>query len=504
MPKTRDYPPPLENTYWVDPGRLLAGAYPGAGSERAASARIRKLLDAGVRCFVDLTAVGELEPYERWLPGPYGRDTVAYVRKPIRDHSLPERAEHTIEILDEIDAALAEGRIVYLHCRAGIGRTNLVAGCWLARHGHAGEAALNRLNQLWQACSRSATWPSIPETSAQVEYVRGWSEHGATTPSPGVNAKSTLTLRDRYRGLLLGLATGDACGQPAAHRRPGSFTPIGDLLGGGPFDVPRGAWTDKTAMALCLAESMATTDRSDAADQVARYLRWQREGHLTSTGQCIGISATTARALAQAQWTRNPLAGSHDPAKAEKEPLARVGPAVALLLADPEEAIEAAVDATRVTHQAPVTLDAVRYFAGLLVGALQGASSVELLRPYFSPVEGYWDRHRLKSAVDAVARGAWVEKAPPRIYGGGQAPQALEATLWAFNRGHSFRDMVLAAVNLGGDADATGAMVGQLAGAHYGLPGIPSTWRSSVILAPTIADMADQLLDHALRRLARG
>src|SRR5512139_1539298 len=136
----RSPPPPLENTYWVEPGRLLAGEYPAAGPEQAARARIRKLLDAGIGCFIDLTEPGELEPYERWLPGPYGRDAVAYVRKPIPDHSLPARPEQTREILDEIDAALGEGRTVYLHCRAGIGRTNLVAGCWLARRGHVGEA----------------------------------------------------------------------------------------------------------------------------------------------------------------------------------------------------------------------------------------------------------------------------------------------------------------------------------------------------------------------------
>jgi ADP-ribosyl-[dinitrogen reductase] hydrolase len=501
MPQGQFPPSPLENTYWVEPGRLLAGAYPGAGPESSVRARIRKLLDLGVGCFIDLTSAGELEPYERWLPGPYGRDSVAYLRKPIRDHSLPERAEHTTEILDEIDAALAEGRIVYLHCRAGIGRTNLIAGCWLSRHGHVGDAALDRLNALWQACSRAESWPNVPETAAQVDYVRAWREQ-VVEPLAPMDTGSALTLKDRYRGLLLGLAAGDACGQPAAYRRPGTFTPIGDLIGGGPFDMPRGAWTDETAMALCLAESLLASDGPDVDDQLSRYLRWQGEGHWSSTGTCIGISATTARALAKARWSGNALAGSHDPATGEKEPLARIGPVVAMLLADPEEAIEAAVEATRVTHQAPVTLDAVRYFAALLVGALQGASRVELTGPQFSPCEGYWDRHRLRPAVEAVARGSWAEKAPPRIFGGGQAIDGLEAALWAFSRGSSFRDAVLAAVNLGGDADTNGAIVGQLAGAHFGAAGIPPAWRSSIALAPRIVETCDDLLERALRRIA--
>ncbi len=493
---------PFENAYWVEPGRFLAGEYPGGRNEEHARARIRRLLETGIDCVVDLTAPGELESYERWLPGPYGRSPVVYLRKPIRDHGLPERPELTAEILDEIDAALAEGRRVYVHCRAGIGRTNLIVGCWLARRGFAGDAALRRLNELWRSSARSRSWPMVPETTAQSDYVRNWRE--STPPSAEGVADDTVatTLTERYRGLLLGLATGDACGQPMVNRRTGSHTRVGDMIGGGPFDLPAGAWSDKTAMALCLAESLVELDRAVTSDQVKRYLRWQREGHLSSTGRCIGISADTARALAHSQWSRKPMAGSHDPARAGKEPLARVGAAVALFLPDPEEAIEAAVDAARVTHQAPLTLDAVRYFAALIAGALQGAPRAELVKPMFAPVQGYWKRYRLKHEVEAVARGSWTGKAPPRISGGGQALDALEATLWSFDRPGSFRDAVLAAVNLGGDADATAAMVGQLAGAHYGAAAIPSPWRALLAHEGLIVGYADRLLERALQRTA--
>ena len=118
---------------------------------------------------------------------------------------------------------------------------------------------------------------------------------------------------------MLGLAAGDALGAAVEYRVPGSFTPLGDLLGGGPFEMPRGGWTDDTAMALCLAESLLERGEFDAADQVVRYRRWQREGYLSSTGQCVGITATVARALATAQWSGKPFAGSHDPARNEAE-----------------------------------------------------------------------------------------------------------------------------------------------------------------------------------------
>ena len=494
-------PAPADNAYWVEAGRFLAGEYPGAPAEEVARTRIRKLLDAGIDCFVDLTQPGELEAYDRWLPGPYGRDAVQYLRKPIRDHGLPAERAHMVEILDEIDAALDAGRLVYLHCRAGIGRTNTVVGCWLARHGESGQAALEKLNELWQRNPRVSQWPTVPETEAQVDYVRAWREAPRAARAEG-DSVAAQTLKDRYRGLTLGLAAGDALGQPAVHRKPGSFMPFGDLVGGGPFELPRGAWSDETAMALCLAESLVERGAVDAADQVERYRWWQRDGHLSSTGQCLGISAATARALAQAQWTGNPYAGSYDPARADKEPLARIGPAVALFLADPVEAIEAAVDCARVTHQAPVTLDAVRYFAALLVGALQGAPKAELLKPHYSPVDGLWSRVRLKPEILAVARGDWQEKSPPRIFGGGQAADALEAALWAFGRAASFRDGAVAAVNLGGDADTTGAIYGQLAGAHFGASGLPGGWRTSLARHELLLALADALLERALRRIA--
>jgi ADP-ribosylglycohydrolase len=496
-----DAPPaPIGDAYWVEPGRLLAGAYPGTDDDEALRARLTRLLEAGIDCFLDLTEPGELAPYEQLLPGPYGRDAVVYLRKPIRDHGLPAGVGQMVEILDELDAALAEGRRVYLHCRAGIGRTNVVVGCWLARRGHAGEAALERLNALWHSNPRSRSWPYVPETPAQQDFVRAWREARPVAEPAGVApavAGRPAGLRDRCRGLLLGLALGDALGQPLSHRRPGSFTPVGELLGGGPFDLPRGAWSDETAMALCLAESVVASGGIDLEDQVARYARWQREGVGSSTGQCVGISAATARALAQAQWTGQPRAGSHDPARADKEPLARIGPAVALHARDPAAAIEAAVECARVTHQAPVTLDAVRYLAALLAGALAGAPRAELLEPLFSPVAGLWDRRPLKPEVLAVAKGGWRGKSPPRISGGGQAPAALEAALWAFDQGGSLRETLLAAVNLGGDADTTGAIAGQLAGAVYGAAGVPAGWRAALAGCDRIESLADALAARA-------
>ena len=504
-------PPPLPNSYWVVPERLLAGEHPSGPTGLATLDRLQRLLDAGINCFIDLTEPGELDAYDKLLPGAHAADAVVYHRRPIRDHGLPESTEQMEKILDELDSALAEGRRVYLHCLAGIGRTNLVAGCWLASSGLTGEEALVRLNELWRECARSQTWPSVPETRAQCDYVRNWRSQRprAAIPPPALAIAAPIRTAatasgkpfDRCRGLLLGLAMGDAIGQSTLGLRPGPVAPNGELGGGGPFALPAGAWTDKTAMALCLAESLVARNGMDATDQLQRYQHWQREGRWTSTGRCVGISPPTARALATAQWTGNPFAGSHDPARADAEPLARIGPAIAFGLSNPREAVESAVNCARITHQAPVTLDAVRYLGAMIAGALAGAGKEELLAPYFAPTPGFWDSVTLKQPVNDVALGSWRRSKPRAIVTGANAAAgALEAALRAFEQGNSPGECLEIAASFGGDADITAAIVGELAGAHYGATALPKAWRAAIARGDEIEAMADALFEAGQRR----
>ena len=465
---------PLANCYWVTPGKLLAGEYPGGADSAATRERLARLIACGIGCFLDLTEEGELAAYASLLPA-----GVTHVRRPVADHGVPQLREHMSEILESLRQALAGGRAVYLHCRAGIGRTGMVVGCFLAEQGHAGEAALEELNRLWAASARSASWPSVPETDEQADYVRGWA--AGAEPDP-LLAPATLAaargLRARFLGALLGLAVGDAVAAATQYRRPGRFAPVGDLLGGGPFDLPRGAWSDDTAMALCLAESLLECDGFDARDQVARYTRWQQEGHLSATGQCVGITAGTARALARAQWRRQAFSGSHDPGALDPEPLSRVTPVVLFFFADPPLAVAQAAEAARTTCQAAAVLDACRSLARALQAALAGEG-----RPGILAAAG--PRGPLPAAAATQVAGA-------------TAPQALAAALEAFAGTDSFRDAVLAAANLGGHSDVIAAAAGALAGAHYTQSAIPTLWRNSLMKQQLIAGFADRLLGHAL------
>jgi len=297
----------------------------------------------------------------------------------------------------------------------------------------------------------------------------------------------------RYSGCLLGLAVGDALGVPAEGRVPGSFPPIRGMSGGGRLNLSPGQWTDDTSMALCLAESLVTCGRFDPADQMTRYLRWRREGHFASTGRCFGIGQTVAQALRTFEKTREPYCGSTDASAAGNGCIMRLAPVPMFFADDPAAAVRWSAESARTTHGARTCLDACRYFGGLIVGALRGEPKERLLADRYAPVAGLWRDEPLCPEIDAVAAGSFKTKEPPDIRGTGYVVESLEAALWAFYHAADFRDGCLRAVNLGDDADSTGAIYGQLAGAHYGRDGIPPEWVSVLAHREAIEGLASRL-----------
>jgi ADP-ribosyl-[dinitrogen reductase] hydrolase len=308
-----------------------------------------------------------------------------------------------------------------------------------------------------------------------------------------------MELIERYRGSLLGLAAGDALGTTLEFEVPGSFTPIADIVGGGPFGLEPGEWTDDTSMALCLAESLIACKAFDPTDQLERYCRWYREGHLSSRGECFDIGGTTRSALESFERTSRAYCGPTSEWSAGNGSLMRLAPVPLFHARQPRKAIERSGDSSRTTHGAVEAVDACRYLAALLVGALHGASKEELLAEHYSPVPGFWQEAPLAPKIAVVAGGSF-RRDPPEIRGAGYVVHSLEAALWAFDRSSSFREGALLAVNLGNDADTTGAVYGQLAGAFYGEGGIPDSWRSRLALRDTIVSMAEGLFALAQAR----
>lgn len=298
-----------------------------------------------------------------------------------------------------------------------------------------------------------------------------------------------MSLTDRFRGCLLGLAAGDAVGTTVEFMSRGSFVPVTDMEGGGPFGLAPGQWTDDTSMALCLATSLVERQGFDAVDQMDRYVRWWREGYLSSTGRCFDIGTTVRHALSQYERSRQPFSGSTDPRSAGNGSLMRLAPVPMWWFPDRDAMEHYAGESSRTTHGAAECVDACRLLARLLHRAFMGAPRDEVLfgEPAF----------RGAPAIEALARGAYRDKPVTAIRGSGYVVESLEAALWCLWHTDTFEAAVLAAVNLGDDADTTAAVCGQLAGALYGVEAIPVRWRERLVMGPLLLDLADRLRREA-------
>jgi len=305
----------------------------------------------------------------------------------------------------------------------------------------------------------------------------------------------------RFRGALLGLAVGDAVGTTLEFRSPGTFEKIDDMIGGGPFHLEPGEWTDDTSMALCLAESLIQKRGFDPVDQLERYTRWAKHGHLSSNGRVFDIGNTVRAALRKFDVTREAYCGSTEPSSAGNGSLMRLAPVPLFYAPSPLEAINRSGESSMTTHGAASAIDACKYFGGLIVGSILGASKEELLSDRYAPASEYWQTNRLVFEIEEIAAGSFKRLAPPQIRGTGYVVRCLEAALWAFYSSNSFRDGCLLAVNLGDDADTTGAVYGQLAGAYYGEDDIPADWVNKLAHVDIIKSFADNLQKMGCRML---
>ena len=304
---------------------------------------------------------------------------------------------------------------------------------------------------------------------------------------------------NRFTGCLLGLAVGDAVGTTVEFSPPGTFEPLTDMVGGGPFRLAAGEWTDDTSMALCLADSLICCG-FNAQDQLERYCRWWHHGLWSSNGRCFDIGMTCRSALAHFEATSEPFNKNVDPHAAGNGSLMRLAPVAMFYADDARTATNMAAFSSRTTHAARTCLDACRYFAGLLVGALRGTRKETLLRPRYRPYGRRWQIGvDLCLEIDAVAAGSYKRKMPPDIKGSGYVVRSLEAALWAFYHSDNFRDGCLLAANLGDDADTTAAIYGQLAGAYYGVDGIPAAWRHKLARRDEITHMACKLFTASIK-----
>ncbi|MGO1072432.1 ADP-ribosylglycohydrolase family protein [Lysobacter sp. CA199] len=295
-----------------------------------------------------------------------------------------------------------------------------------------------------------------------------------------------IDLRQRYLGCLLGLACGDAVGTTVEFRGRGDFEPLTGMVGGGPFALRAGEWTDDTSMALCLAASLIHCRGFDARDQMNRYCNWRAHGYMSSNGECFDIGMTVSAALDRYLRNQDPYAGDPGPRAAGNGALMRLAPVPMLWRRDAEQVRHYAAESTRTTHGADEALDCSRLFAGQLRAALMGAGQEAVLTPAMAPPAS--------ESVAAIHARAYAGKPESEIVGSGYSVQSLETALWCFLHTDSFETAILRAANLGDDADTTAAICGQIAGAYYGVDAIPRDWLDTLVMREEIATMADALL----------
>lgn len=295
-----------------------------------------------------------------------------------------------------------------------------------------------------------------------------------------------MNISDNIRGALVGLAVGDALGAAVEFSQPWEFEPVTEMRSGGPFDLPKGYWTDDTSMALCLADSLLECHGYNSYDVMEKYHRWWTEGYRSSIGFCFDIGGQIQAALGEFSgdgggWISKDTARSDN---AGNGAIMRLAPVViaAYQHRTPQEIIAMARVSARETHYSYEAEAATEVFAALLYQAIRADRADEVLDIAQYSTGGLFD--------DVAKR---IHN-PGELSNSGYIIHSLQVALWALQSHKTFRDGMLAVVNLGGDADTNGAIFGQLAGAFYGYNAIPAAWKKDLFQEKSFVDLADELV----------
>ncbi|MFD1195458.1 ADP-ribosylglycohydrolase family protein [Seohaeicola saemankumensis] len=392
---------------------------------------------------------------------------------PIPDVSVPDAAfeRQWKTVGTDLMNRLRAGFDVLVHCKGGLGRAGIIAARLMVELSVTAAEAVKAVRSVR---------PGAIETSAQLDYVMR--QEAVPEQEPATSADA---IRDRAIGALIGLAVGDAVGTTLEFKPRDTYPQLQDMVGGGPFGLKPGQWTDDTAMALALADSLQKNPNLDETDLMQRFVDWYLHGTYSCTGQCFDIGITTRQALARWQKTGDPFAGSTDPMSAGNGSLMRLAPVAIRHFENRAALRDVAARQSRTTHAAPEAVDACVAYAEVLADTIAGAKRSEVLRNREEAFAG---------KITPIMAGSWRGKARDSIRASGYVAHSLEASLWSVARSGDYRGAVLLAANLGEDADTTGAIAGQLAGALYGAAGIPATWRETLAWGPRLAQAAASLL----------
>ena len=300
----------------------------------------------------------------------------------------------------------------------------------------------------------------------------------------------------RARGALVGLAVGDAVGTTNEFKVASTFKPITDMVGGGPFLLKPGQWTDDTSMALCLADSLLAKGHYDSFDVMERYQRWFSKGYRSSTDRCFDIGGQVRAALFDFEHEQRVPVTAERSNRAGNGAIMRLAPVVIAGFEHREirEIVVTAGLSARETHYSVEAEAATEVFAALLVGALLGWAPEHIINVGWASTGHAFDEMAARViSTDPAERASWESETSGYIVHG------LRLAVHGLLDFPSFKDATLAIANMGGDADTNAAIYGQLGGAYFGIEAIPASWRSTLHQGEEIDALARALVDLRLK-----
>ena len=295
-------------------------------------------------------------------------------------------------------------------------------------------------------------------------------------------------LQDRFRGVLIGLAVGDALGGPLEFQPaspPGSY--VTEMVGGGWQQLDPGEWTDDTAMSLCVTESLLVKRVFDPDDIAGRFVGW-----LKSQPKDIGVHTNRVlQSIASGETWETASLQTHEmqPDDAGNGSLMRCAPLSLFFFRHPEFLSELSPILSRITHAHPDCEQACVFVNVLISALLHGVRTVDAIESAYEAIPS-----ASPELTERIGRAMGPEcLAQPT----GWVLDTLEVSLWHFLHTETFEDAIVNCINAGGDADTIGAITGAIAGARYGFSGIPGRWIAALRAAQPIKEYADRLLDLA-------
>lgn len=460
------------------PGKKDPGAWSGPW-DRDLDADLDVIKDWDAAAVVSLIECHEIESLGvRSLGDGVSGRHIDWLHLPIVDGSVPDKRFEArwAAVGEGLRARLRDGARVLIHCKGGLGRAGTIAARLLVELGDDPEHAMTRVREVRKG--------AIEKDTGQEEFIRALEPVDELRPATDLSSA-----RDRAIGALVGLAIGDAVGTTLEFRTRDDLAPkLIDMVGGGPFSLEPGQWTDDTSMALALADSLRVSDGFDPTDLMTRFVRWWRQGDYSSNGRCFDIGITTRDALDRFLTTGDPIAGSTSPTKTGNGSLMRLAPVAIRYWTDEKARRHIAARQSATTHGAPEAIDACVAFTDILSEAIAGRPRSEVMRSRREPYRG---------CIGDIIGGGWRRKSRSRVRASGYVAHSLEAALWCVGRTSNFRDAILLAANLREDADTTAAITGQLAGAIYGRSGIDPEWLRKLHGEPDISKAAGDLFERA-------